>query len=167
MIASQKKSFLSEIEGNDPLSDGARAYLCERVKNDYYDFILTKFHEANKTNGLTQADIARRLNLGPDRVSKMLGAPGNWTIDTATLLLLAICREENTPSSRSYLFRPHTNFDGATCMTANSGASTSQRGLKKPTRSVENDTATTSTDSRVVLIKSGKINSEVRVLQPS
>lgn len=121
MTTSQRKSVLSEIEGNEPLSDGARAYLCERVRNDYYDYVLTKFHEANETRGLTKADIARRLNLGPDRVSKLLGAPGNWTIDTVTELLIAICREENTPHSVSYLNRKAANLGPDTCLTLNTG----------------------------------------------
>jgi hypothetical protein len=43
-----------------------------------------------KNSGLSKADLARRLGKGADRVSKMLGGPGNWTIATVSDLLFAI-----------------------------------------------------------------------------
>jgi len=122
MTTFQKTSVLEEIKGDSPFSKETQAYLGERLRNNYYDFILTKFVEAQEKEGLTQAQIARRLNLGPDRVSKLLGAPGNWTIDTIAGLLAAISREEAIPTSRSYLGRPKANFDAEACLVVNAGS---------------------------------------------
>jgi transcriptional regulator with XRE-family HTH domain len=123
MTTFQKTAVLDEIEGDAPFSKETLAYLGERLRNNYYDFILTKFAEAQE-KGLTQAQIARRLNIGPDRVSKLLGAPGNWTIDTIAGLLAAISREEAIPTSRPYLGRPKANFDAEACLVVNAGSTT-------------------------------------------
>ena len=104
----QRMSIPSEIEGNEPLSENALAYICERVHNNYYHYVLRKFLEAAKKDGLTKAELARRINSSPDIISRLLGAPGNWTIDTVTKLLVGICREEN-PHSMPYLGRAKRN----------------------------------------------------------
>ena len=39
---------------------------------------------------LSQADLARRLGRGTDVVCRLLGGPGNWTLDTISDLLFAI-----------------------------------------------------------------------------
>ena len=101
MIFSPSKRILSEIEGGAPLSDGALGYLTQRARNNFYDYVLTKFHEAEATRGLTKAKLAERLGLGRDRVTKLLGSPGNWTIDTVAELLVGIAREELVPDSNS------------------------------------------------------------------
>jgi hypothetical protein len=45
-------------------------------------------------SGISQADLARRLGKKPDRVCKMLAAPGNWTANTASDFLFAISGAE-------------------------------------------------------------------------
>lgn len=93
----------SEIAGNGPLSDYALGYLNERVRNSFYDYVLRRFHEAAERDGLTKAKLAKRLGIAPARVTRILGAPGNWTLDTVSGLLVGICREELQPRSESYL----------------------------------------------------------------
>lgn len=110
MTTFRRTPVKSEIEGSEPLSDYARAYLNERVRNSFYDYVLRKFHEAADKENLSKAQLARRLNLGPDRISKILGAPGNWTLDTISELLVGICREELVPNSASYLDRAPRNY---------------------------------------------------------
>jgi DNA-binding phage protein len=100
----------SEIAGDEPLSDYARAYLNERARNNFYDYVLRRFQEAAEKHQLTKAQLARRIGLGPDRITKVLGSPGNWTLDTITELLVGICREEIVPHSRPYLNRAAHNF---------------------------------------------------------
>jgi hypothetical protein len=41
-------------------------------------------------SGVTQAELADRLNKGTDVVCRTLGAPGNWTLDTYSDYLWAI-----------------------------------------------------------------------------
>jgi len=57
-----------------------------RAKRRAYDMVLREF----KKSGIKKAELARRLGVGADRVSKMLGGPGNWTISTVADLLFAI-----------------------------------------------------------------------------
>ena len=82
MKYSQTNIITSEIFSDDPLSKGTLAYLEARAKNAFYDYILTKFKEAEQS-GLTKAKLARRLGRKPDQISHFLGAPGNWTLGTS------------------------------------------------------------------------------------
>lgn len=112
MTTSQNASLLSELVGDSPISEMYLAFLAERARNSYYDFVVRKFLEAEKT-GLTQADLARKIRIEPPQLSRILGAPGNWTIATIAKLLAGICAEELQPSSRSFLNRPHGNYTQA------------------------------------------------------
>lgn len=109
MTTSQKTPFLLAIEGDAPLSEGHKAYFKERVRNNYYDYVLRKFLEA-EAGGLKKADLARRIGWRPDQLSRTLASPGNWTLNSITELLLGICKEELTPSSMQVLQRPQANF---------------------------------------------------------
>ena len=110
MTTFRKTPVKSEISGDNPLSDYALGYLNERVRNSFYDYVLRRFHEAAEREGLTKAKLARRLRIAPARVTRLLGAPGNWTLDTVSELLIGICREELRPQSESYLERAPRNF---------------------------------------------------------
>lgn len=109
MNCSQKNTIPSEIASDAPLSAGTLAYLEARARNSFYDFIITKFKDAER-RGLSKAKLARRINKRPDQISHILGAPGNWTLGTITTLLVGICKEELLPSSESFLGRPCRNF---------------------------------------------------------
>ena len=51
-------------------------------------------HAEFRKSGLTQAELARRMGRRPEVVSRMLGAPGNWRLDTVSDLLFAISGAE-------------------------------------------------------------------------
>lgn len=110
MTTFRKTPVKSEIAGDEPLSDYALGYLNERVRNSFYDYVLRRFHTAAERDGLTKARLAKRLGIAPARVTRLLGAPGNWTLDTVSELLVGICREELRPQSESYLERAPRNF---------------------------------------------------------
>jgi transcriptional regulator with XRE-family HTH domain len=97
--------FLYEIAGDGPIPGGKLAYFRERTRNNIYSYIIGKFLEREKI-GFTQAKLARRVGIDPARINRMLGAPGNWTIDTISDLLLGIGAEELEPNSSSLLNRP-------------------------------------------------------------
>ena len=84
-----RTSFLSEILGGDPIPLGKRAYFGERLKNRLYDLIITEFMK----RGLSKADLARRTGRRPEQITRWLGSPGNWTLDTVSDLLLAMGAE--------------------------------------------------------------------------
>jgi hypothetical protein len=65
---------------------GTLAYFRARAKRGAYDLVIKEF----KKSGITQAELARRLGKGTDRICKVLGGPGNWTLDTVSDLLFAI-----------------------------------------------------------------------------
>lgn len=98
MTTFQKTPLKSEIEGSSPLSPGALGYLCARTRDSYFDYVHAKLAEA-EVAGLKRGEIAKRIRKSPTRLSHILGAPGNWTLDTITELLAGICREELTPLS--------------------------------------------------------------------
>jgi hypothetical protein len=110
VTTSRRTHFLSEIEaGNVQIPPGKLAYFQERLRGRIYHFVLSRFFEAER-HGLTKALLARRLGSDPAVVSRLLGAPGNWTLDTVSNLLLGIAAEELEPASSSVLNRRPRNF---------------------------------------------------------
>lgn len=107
MSSSARQVMLSELrEGT--LSPGTRAYFQARTRNRIYDFIMRKFL-AEERKGLKRAELARRIGRRPEVMTRLLGAPGNWTIDTVSDLLLGIAGEELELSSSSPLNAPLRN----------------------------------------------------------
>lgn len=103
------KSFLSEIAESTRIPIGTLAYFQARTRNNVYDFIISKFLEKERAGEMTRADLARKIRKSPVMISKLLGAPGNWTIETISDLLLGIAAEELTPQSESVLGRKARN----------------------------------------------------------
>jgi hypothetical protein len=90
MITSQKPSFLTEILEGDPIPAGKLSYFRTQLRYDLHEAILREFLRQEDSVGLTQADLARRIHRKASQVSKLLGAPGNWTINTVSDLLLGM-----------------------------------------------------------------------------
>lgn len=101
---SQTTDILSDITG-DAIPPGKIAYFEARLRNALYHFILRKFLEKEASGELTKAKLARRIGYDPGRLSRTLGAPGNWTLNTVSNLLLGIAAEELKPTSESLLNR--------------------------------------------------------------
>ena len=94
VISSQEARFWSEIEDlNAHIPEGKLEYLRERLRNELYDFVLTKFLEQQGAYGLNKAQLARRIGYDPGRLNRLLGAPGNWTLGTVSDLLVGISGE--------------------------------------------------------------------------
>jgi hypothetical protein len=103
--------MLSELAAGQPIPLEKRAYFHARVLNNFYQFILQKFLEEERAGRLSKAELARRIDKRPEVVSRLLGAPGNWGLETATDLLLGICGEELKPASSPLLGRVPRNYD--------------------------------------------------------
>ncbi|WP_342239605.1 hypothetical protein [Inquilinus sp. OTU3971] len=105
-------SFLSEIEdaGDIPIPSGKLAYFQARLKNKLYTHVLKKFLEKEENDGLTKAKLARRIGKKPEVVNRLLGAPGNWTLETVSDLLIGIAAEELEPRSTPVAGRPDRNY---------------------------------------------------------
>lgn len=83
---SPNTSILAEPIGEDPISQRTLGYVSEGARDDMFDLVLRNCVES----GISKATLARRLGKDPAQVSRLLGAPGNWTIDTVAELLFAI-----------------------------------------------------------------------------
>ena len=105
-MSTSQTSFLSKPMGDEKIPLGTFAYFRARNKRRAYDLVIKEF----KKSGLSQADLARRLGKGTDRICKLLGGPGNWTLDTASDLLFAISGAEFAYSLDYPLDKPVRNF---------------------------------------------------------
>lgn len=76
----------SKPRSRDKIPASQLAYIKTRTKLRMFELV----HQELRKSGLTQAELAARLGKGTDRISRILGAPGNWTLDTASELLFAI-----------------------------------------------------------------------------
>ena len=72
------------------LSPKALGYFRARLKNRLHELVLTEFMKLENEKDFTKADMARRIHKRPELVTRLLGAPGNWTLDTVSDLLLAM-----------------------------------------------------------------------------
>jgi hypothetical protein len=87
-------SFLSEISKGEPIPIGKLAYFRERFRDRLYELVASEFLKKERAGELTRADLARRIGRKPEQINRWLGAPGNWTIETVSDLLLAISKSE-------------------------------------------------------------------------
>lgn len=86
MVMSASTHTLRKPQPGKRISTGSLAYISTRNRLKAFSLI----HDEFRKSGITQSELARRLGKGPDRVCKLLGAPGNWTLDTISELLFAI-----------------------------------------------------------------------------
>jgi hypothetical protein len=93
MTTSQTTSFLFEVAEGQPIPLHKLAYFRERQRNRAYDLIIGKFLELEKNGLLTRAELARRIGRAPEQVTRWIGTPGNWTLDTMSDLMLAMGAE--------------------------------------------------------------------------
>lgn len=83
-------SILSEPTGTDMIPMGTLIYFRARLKQHIYSLVIKEF----KKSALSKADLARRLDMDPAQLSRLLSGPGNVTSDTASDLLFAISGAE-------------------------------------------------------------------------
>lgn len=65
------------------------AFFREELRNRLYAEAIRRFH-ALEDQGFTKARLARRIGKSPEQVIRWLGAPGNWTLDTASDLFVGM-----------------------------------------------------------------------------
>lgn len=90
MTISPRAINLSEPVADDPVSESVLEYFRTRNKLRAFECV----HDEFERSGLHQTILAARLRKAPDQVSRLLGAPGNWTLDTLSDLLFAISGAE-------------------------------------------------------------------------
>jgi hypothetical protein len=70
------------------------AYFRERFRDRLYELVVTEFMKKERSGELTRSELAKRIGRKPEQITRWLGAPGNWTIETVSDLLLAISKSE-------------------------------------------------------------------------
>lgn len=94
MTTSRKKPFLSDVLGSDRIPLGTLSYFRERFRDRLYDLVMEEFLKQQTESGLTRAEVARRISRRPEQVTRWFAAPGNWTLETVSDLLLAVAKSE-------------------------------------------------------------------------
>ncbi len=94
MNTSQKKPFLSEVLDGEKIPLGTLSYFRERFRDRLYDLVAEEFLKQEKEGNLTRAEVARRIGRRPEQITRWLAAPGNWTLETVSDLLLAVAKSE-------------------------------------------------------------------------
>ena len=105
-------SFLSEISNGEAIPLGKLAYFRERFRDRLYELVVSEFLKKERNKELTRADLARRIGRKPEQITRWLGAPGNWTLETVSDLLLAISKAELNFELASLEDRAVRNYDG-------------------------------------------------------
>ena len=104
--------FLSELmagHSGPPIPAGKRSYFQERLRIRVFNFLLSKFIQA-QTKGLNKNILAKRIGRSPEVINRWLGAPSNLTLDTISDLLLGISAEELEPDASSPIGRIADNY---------------------------------------------------------
>ena len=110
MNTSQKRPFLSEVLDGDKIPLGTLSYFRERFRDRLYDLVMEEFLKKDAEAGLTRAEVARRIGRRPEQITRWFGAPGNWTLETVSDLLLAIAKSEPEVNLLPLKGRPVRNY---------------------------------------------------------
>lgn len=95
-MPTSQEIFLSEIVGDDAISEGKLEYFRSRLSNRFHEFIIDEFIRLSKEKNVTKADLARKIGKAPAQITRWLGEPGNWTMDTLSDLALGMGCEPST-----------------------------------------------------------------------
>jgi hypothetical protein len=87
MNTSQTPELLTEIVEGKPIPVDKLAYFRRRLRLQLHELVLRTFDQQET---LTKAELARRIGRAPEVVNRLLGGPGNWTLDTVSDLLIGM-----------------------------------------------------------------------------
>lgn len=77
---------LSKPTGSERLPNGVLDYINTRNRLSLFNVVQTEFIKS----GIKESDLALRTGRARSQICNLLGAPGNWTADTASTLIFAI-----------------------------------------------------------------------------
>jgi len=90
MPTSPNPSVLSEIIGEQPIPLKTRQYFRRLLQNRVHELVLAAFAVQEQKEGLTQKQLAGRLEKDAAQISRWLFSAGNWELDTLADLLLGM-----------------------------------------------------------------------------
>jgi hypothetical protein len=92
-MSTSQTPFLTEILEGEVIPLGKLAYFRERLRNRLHQLVIREFVRQEDIHRLTRAELARRIGRAPEQITRWLGAPGNWTLDTVSDLMLGMGTE--------------------------------------------------------------------------
>ena len=134
MNTSLKEPFLSEVLNGDKIPLGTLSYFRERFRDRLYDLVMEEFLKQDSESGLTRAEVARRIGRRPEQITRWFGAPGNWTLETVSDLLLAVAKSEPDVTLVPLEGRAVRNYP---CQTLPTQRSTGPAGTRPPISAIE------------------------------
>ncbi|MBW0002613.1 MAG: hypothetical protein JO216_03935 [Hyphomicrobiales bacterium] len=88
--------------GTNKISQGTFAYFKARLKQRMFNVVIGEFRKS----GLTKADYGKRLGMDAAQVNRLLGGPGNLTLETVSALLFAATGAELSGLALAYPLYP-------------------------------------------------------------
>jgi hypothetical protein len=90
------------------------AYFTRRLQHHLHELVIREFYRLADTGKMTPGRLAKRLDKDPAQITRWLGAPGNWTLDTWAQLMVGIAADPRSlliplpakPSEGTDLTRP-------------------------------------------------------------
>ena len=137
MNTSPKKPFLSKVLNGDKIPLGTLSYFRERFRDRLYDLVMEEFLKQDAESGLTRAEVARRIGRRPEQITRWFGAPGNWTLETVSDLLLAVAQSEPDVTLLPLEGRAVRNYRGQTLPTQRSNEPASSRPPKSAIEAID------------------------------
>ena len=92
------KSSLSQT----PIPESTLAYFRRQFANSLHQLVLSTFSTVERENGVTRAEVARRIGRKPEQITRWLGTPSNWTIETISDLLVAMGKKPALSTSELF-----------------------------------------------------------------
>lgn len=105
MNTSRNPTTLSDPNVGLPISQSDLAYVRTRNRLTAFKAVREEFRRSN----LSQSQLAERLKMDAGRLSRLLSAPGNWTMDTMADLMWAISGARIKYSVEYPLQKPQRN----------------------------------------------------------
>jgi len=94
----------------EPKSVRDIAYYTQRYRNRVFAKLVSFISDQLEQNGLTQKDIAERLNRDPALISRWLSQPSNMNLDTVAMFALAFDAEPEPPDFILFKDRRAPNY---------------------------------------------------------
>jgi len=66
------------------------AYFTRRLQHHLHELVIREFYRLSDNGEMTPGKLAKRLGKDPAQITRWLGAPGNWTLDTWAQLMVGI-----------------------------------------------------------------------------
>lgn len=124
MDMSLNHSNLSKPTSGEKVPAGTLIYFRMRNRQRLWEMVVNEFER----NGITQAELCRRIGRDPSKVSALLNSPSNIEIDTLSDFLFGISAAQPTYGLVYPLDGAPRNYTQPEWLTTTSGLAASQSG---------------------------------------